>query len=269
MHLSACLPSQSFASQMPALPKGEPRSGSEPHTCRIRLSLAQTCPRAALSVTACAVPPSSGRKALVLRADQTCLSLWERCRAATERAGSLVRELACRLAARLREFCQIDKIRMRFALIRICQCLPSQSFASQMPALPKGEPRRRSEPHTCFIRLSLAQACSRAAPSVTACAAPPSSGRKALFPHNPTCLSLWERCRVATERALPFVFLGRYIFPSKKHSAECFFMFSWTMYCRMLGWLRCRQCLRCCQCFLCFRCLRPHRSPWSVPNPRL
>ena len=73
-----------------------------------------------------------------------CLSLWERCRAATERAGSLVRELACRLAARLREFCQIEKIRMRFALIRIWQCvLPSQSFAAQMPALPKGEPRSR------------------------------------------------------------------------------------------------------------------------------
>ena len=49
----------------------------------------QTCLRAAPSVTACAVPPSSGRKALVLRAIQTCLSLWERCRAATERAGSL------------------------------------------------------------------------------------------------------------------------------------------------------------------------------------
>ena len=73
----------------------------------------------------------------------TCLSLWERCRAATERAGSLMRELSCRLAARLREFCQIDKIRMRFALLQICQCLPSQSFAAQMPALPKGEPRSR------------------------------------------------------------------------------------------------------------------------------
>ena len=61
------------------------------HTCsnrteRIRLTLAQTCPRAAPSVTACAVPPSSGRKALVFRAIQTCLSLWERCRTATERA---------------------------------------------------------------------------------------------------------------------------------------------------------------------------------------
>ena len=46
----------------------------------------QTCQRAAPSVTACAVPPSSGRKALVFRAVQTCLSLRERCRAATERA---------------------------------------------------------------------------------------------------------------------------------------------------------------------------------------
>ena len=35
----------------------------------------------------------------------TCLSLWERCHAATE-------------AARLREFCQIDKIRIRFTLRR-------------------------------------------------------------------------------------------------------------------------------------------------------
>ena len=57
---------------------------------RMRFSLMQTCQRAAPSVTACAVPPSSGRKALVLRTIQTCLSLWERCRAATERAGSLV-----------------------------------------------------------------------------------------------------------------------------------------------------------------------------------
>ena len=102
------------------------------------------------------------RDFFVLRANQTCLSLWERCRAATERAGSLVRELDCRFAARLREFCQIDKIRMRFALIRTCSC---------------------------------------AAPSVTACAAPPSSERKAFVSHNLTCLSLWERCRAATERA--------------------------------------------------------------------
>ena len=55
---------------------------------RMRFSLMQTCQRAAPSVTACAVPPSSGRKALVLRTNQTCLSLWERCRAATERAGT-------------------------------------------------------------------------------------------------------------------------------------------------------------------------------------
>ena len=84
----------------------------------------------------------------------TCLSLWERCRAATERAGSLVRE-----------FCQIDKIRMRFALM---------------------------------------QTCLRAAPSVTACAAPPSSGRKAsVLTHKPTCLSLWERFAQRQRRLAP------------------------------------------------------------------
>ena len=55
---------------------------------RMRFALMQTCLRAAPSVTACAVPPSSGRKALVFRTIQTRLSLWERCRAATERAGS-------------------------------------------------------------------------------------------------------------------------------------------------------------------------------------
>ena len=79
-------PLSHLLAQMPALPEGEPRSWCELHTCCIRLSLAQTCPRAAPSVTACAVPPSSGRKALVFRTIQTCLSLWERCRAATERA---------------------------------------------------------------------------------------------------------------------------------------------------------------------------------------
>ena len=73
---------------MPALPKGEPRSQCELHICRIRLTFAQTCQRAAPSVTACAVPPSSERKAFALRAVQTCLSLWERCRAATERANT-------------------------------------------------------------------------------------------------------------------------------------------------------------------------------------
>ena len=185
---------------MPALPKGEPRSGSEPHTCRIRLSLAHTCSRAAPSVTACAAPPSSGRKALVLRAVRTCLSLWERCRAATERAGSLVRELDLP-QAKTEGVRQIGKIRMRFALrctrLRVCPL----SFASQMPALPKGEPRRRSEPHTCRIRQSLAQTCSRAAPSVTACAVPPSSKRKALVLRTVQLVSPSERCRAATERA--------------------------------------------------------------------
>ena len=98
----------------------------------------QTCLRAAPSVTACAAPLSSGRKAFVLTHKPTCLSLWERCRAATERAGSLMRELACRLAARLREFCQIDKIRMRFALIRICQRAALSVICRANASSPKG-----------------------------------------------------------------------------------------------------------------------------------
>ena len=61
----------------------------------------------------------------------------------------------------------------------------------QMRALPKGEPRSGSE----FLA----------------------------FTHNPTCLSLWERCRAATERAFASCFSWQITFPSKKHSAECFF----------------------------------------------
>ena len=71
------------------LPPCGKTEGATSYLSRIRQTLAQTCPRAAPSVTACAVPPSSGRKALVFRAIQTRLSLWERCLAATERAGSL------------------------------------------------------------------------------------------------------------------------------------------------------------------------------------
>ena len=98
------------------------------------------CLRAAPSVTACAVPPSSGRKALVFRAVQLVSPSGRDVAQRQRGLAPSLRELDCRLAARLREFCQSGKIRMRFALIRTCL---------------------------------------RAAPSVTACAVPPSSGRKA------------------------------------------------------------------------------------------
>ena len=49
-----------------------------------------------------------------------------------------MRELACRLAARLREFCQIDKIRMRFALIRICQRAALSVICPANASSPKG-----------------------------------------------------------------------------------------------------------------------------------
>ena len=48
--------------------------GAANYLSRIRLFLAQTCPRAAPSVTAYAVPPSSGMKALVFTHNPTCLS---------------------------------------------------------------------------------------------------------------------------------------------------------------------------------------------------
>ena len=78
----------------------------------------QTCQCAAPSVTACAAPPSSGRKALVFRTIQTCLSLWERCRAATERAGSLFEGAGLPPCGKTEGVLQIGKIRMKFDLIR-------------------------------------------------------------------------------------------------------------------------------------------------------
>ena len=113
------MPSQSFASQMPALPKGEPRSRSEPHTCRIRLSLAQTCPRAAPSVTACAAPPSSKRKALFTRSPSLSLPLGEMSR--SDREGRLPYEGAgLPPCGKTEGVCQIGKIRIRSTLRCTC-----------------------------------------------------------------------------------------------------------------------------------------------------
>ena len=122
-------------------PRGKTEGVLQIGKIRMRFAFAQTCSRAAPSVTACAVPPSSERKALGFRTIQTCLSLWERCRAATERAGSLVRELDLPLCGKTEGVLQINKIRLRLAPM---------------------------------------QACPRATPSVTAYAVPPSSERKAL-----------------------------------------------------------------------------------------
>ena len=102
-----------------------------------------------------------------------------------------------------------------------------------MPALPKGEPRRRSEPHTCRIRLSLAQACSRAAPSVTACAVPPSSGRKAFsYAQSNLSLPLGEMSRSDREGRLPYEGAG--LPPCGKTEGVC-----------QIGKIRIRSTLRC------------------------
>ena len=130
---------------MPALPKGEPRSWCGLHTCRIRLFFAQTCQRAAPSVAACAVPPSSGRKALVLRTDQTCLSLWERCRAATERA--------C-----------ISYILSPVCLIRICSRLALSVICLANASSPKGRAKKSVRtahvPHQVIFCADLSACCS-------------------------------------------------------------------------------------------------------------
>ena len=98
----------------------------------------QICPRVAPSVTACAVPPSSGRKALVSRTIQTCLSLWERCRAATERAGSLFEGAGLPPCGKTEGVLQIDKIRMRFALTRTCPRLALSVICRANASSPKG-----------------------------------------------------------------------------------------------------------------------------------
>ena len=116
---------------------------------RMRFALTQTCLRVCpLShlLRKCQLSQGESREtganSFLLRTIQTCLSLWERCRAATERAGSLLEGAGLPPCGKTEGVLQIGKIRMRFALMRICQ---------------------------------------RAAPSVTACAVPPSSGRKAFI----------------------------------------------------------------------------------------
>ena len=212
---------------------------------RMRFALTRICQRAAPSVTACAATPSSGRKALFTR-NPTRLSLWERCRAATERAGSLFEGAGLPPCGKT-EGAASYLSRIRQTLAQTCQRTAPSATACAVPpsserkalfthrpnsSLPLGEMSRSDREGrlpcegavlplcgktegVCQIgkirmRFALIQTCSRAAPSVTACAVPPSSGRKALVLRaDQTCLSLWERCRAATERALPFVFLSR------------------------------------------------------------
>ena len=113
--------------------------------CAERAALSVICPDADL--LACCSFRHGLRRATFLREEgfgfphsPTCLSLWERCRAATERAGSL------------------------FEGAGLPPCGKTEGAANYLSR----------------IRRTLAQTCSRAAPSVTACAVPPSSGRKAL-----------------------------------------------------------------------------------------
>ena len=86
------------------LPPCGKTEGAANYLSRIRRTLAQTCSRAAPSVTACAVPPSSERKALVFRAVQLVSPSGRDVAQRQRGQAPSLRELDCRLAARLREF---------------------------------------------------------------------------------------------------------------------------------------------------------------------
>ena len=139
---------------------------------------------------------------MVLRALQTCLSLWERCRAATERAGSLLEGAGLPPCGKTEGVLQIGKIRMRFALTRTCQRAALSVICFANASSPKG----RAEKPVRAAHLTH-QADSHA--DLPACCSFRHGLRRATFlseegfgfPRSPTCLSLRERCRAATERA--------------------------------------------------------------------
>ena len=75
---------------------------------------------------------------------------------------------------------QIDKIRMRFALVQTC----SRAALSVICPANASSPKGRAEKPVRTVRLTNqvdSHTDPRAAPSVTACAVPPSSKRKAFF----------------------------------------------------------------------------------------
>ena len=162
--------------------------------------------------------------------------------------------------------CQIGKIRMRFALRCTCSRVCPLSHLLRKCQLSQRESREAGANRThaasgCLLRrpARVLLLPSRLAPRHL-----PQGGRLWFYAQSNLSLPLGEMSRSDREG----LSLEAAIFSNKKALRGVLFLFSWTMYCRMFGWLRCRQCCRCFLCFPCFRCLRPHRSPWSVPNPR-
>ena len=154
--------------------------------------------------------------------NQTCLSLWERCRAATERAGSLPLTHKPNLSLPLGEMSRSDREGW----------LPREGAGLPLRGKTEGVASYLSRIRQTLICLALSVICCANASSPKGRAKKPvrtahltnqvdsytdlpacCSFRRGLrratflreegfgFPHNPTRLSLWERCRVATERA--------------------------------------------------------------------
>ena len=204
MRVFACLPSQSFDSQMPALPKGEPRRRSEPHTCRIRLFFSQTCPRAAPSVTACAVPPSSGRKAFFTHSPNLSLPLGEMSR--SDREARLPYEGAgLPPCGKTEGVCQIGKIRMRFALRCTCPRVCPLSHLLRKCQLSQRESREGGANRTHAASGNLLRRLARALllPSRLAPCHLPQGGRLFSYAQSNLSLPLGEMSRSDREGRLP------------------------------------------------------------------
>ena len=132
------------------------------------------------------------------RTIQTCLSLWERCRAATERA--------C-----------IDYVLSPVCLMRTGQCPALSVICFANASSPKGRAEKSVRTDGSHVQSELCTATQRACISYVlspVClmrtsqrpALSVNSLMRSLYKILPsrtiqTCLSLWERCRAATERA--------------------------------------------------------------------
>ena len=163
-------------------------------------ALMQTCLRAAPSVTAYAAPPSSERKALVFRAIHLVSPSGRDVAQRQSGQAPSLRELDLPQAKTEGAANYLSRIRRTLAQTCSRAALSVICFANA--SSPKG---RAEKPVRTAHPTHQANSCA----NLFACCSFRHSLRRATFlreegfgfPHSPTCLSLWERCRTATERA--------------------------------------------------------------------
>ena len=93
----------------------------------------------------------------------------------------------------------------KFALIRICQCAALSVICFANASSPKGRAKKLVRAGSLTNQGSLMRICLRAALSVTACAAPPSSGRKAFASRAIQLVSPFGRDVAQRQRGLVLV----------------------------------------------------------------